>query len=119
MIAHLGELLRVMLETASHEVALAEELALTETYLAIEHARLDARLLRHAGGAGVVLSRQPLAEKRHSPRHPGRCVGMTAGRRRSCGAACCRNRAFAARTLTRLQGQLDPAGFLRMHPRIG
>lgn len=46
MIARLGDFLRATLDGAeSHEVALAEEIALTETYLAIEKARLGARLM--------------------------------------------------------------------------
>lgn len=46
MIAKLGDFLRATLDgNESHEVALADEIALTETYLAIEKARLGDRLL--------------------------------------------------------------------------
>lgn len=46
MIARLGDFLRATLDgSESHEVALADEIALTETYLAIEKARLGDRLL--------------------------------------------------------------------------
>lgn len=46
MIARLGDFLRATLDGAeSHEVALADEIALTETYLAIEKARLGERLM--------------------------------------------------------------------------
>ncbi|RDZ27791.1 sensor histidine kinase [Lysobacter silvisoli] len=46
MIARLAEFLRATLDgSEGHEVALAEELALTDTYLEIERARLDKRLL--------------------------------------------------------------------------
>lgn len=69
MIAQLGDLLRAILENPSHEVALAEELALTETYLAIEQLRLDARLrVQWQVGPGTLeaqvpfLLLQPLAE---------------------------------------------------------
>ena len=45
MIARLGDFLRATLDgTDNHEVALADEIALTETYLAIEKARLGERL---------------------------------------------------------------------------
>lgn len=45
MIARLGDFLRATLESAgTHEVALADELALTDSYLAIEQARLGDRL---------------------------------------------------------------------------
>ncbi len=84
MIAHLGTLLRATLETTAHEVVLAEELALAETYLAIEQARLGARLQVHwQVGPGTLdaqvpfLLLQPLIENaiRHgiAPRRaPGR-----------------------------------------------
>ncbi len=70
MISRLGDYLRATLEgTGSHEVALAEELALTETFLAIEKARLGDRLeLRWNVGADVLgalvpyLLLQPLVE---------------------------------------------------------
>ncbi len=46
MIARLGDFLRATLEGGSaHEVALADELALTETYLDVEKARLGNRLV--------------------------------------------------------------------------
>lgn len=68
-IAHLGELLRATLQTSAHEVVLAEELALTETYLAIEQLRLGDRLkVDWQIGAGTLDARvpflllQPLAE---------------------------------------------------------
>jgi two-component system sensor histidine kinase AlgZ len=48
MIARLGDFLRATLEHGErHEVALAEELALAESYLAIEQARLGERLTVH------------------------------------------------------------------------
>ena len=69
MIAQLGTFLRATLDGRSHEVPLAEELALTETYLSIEQARLGDRLqLQWNIGAGVLdavvpaLLLQPLVE---------------------------------------------------------
>lgn len=69
MIAQLGTFLRATLDGRSHEVPLAEELALTETYLSIEKARLGERLqLQWNVGAGVMdvivpaLLLQPLVE---------------------------------------------------------
>ena len=70
MIARLGELLRATLDGAEgHEVALGEEIALTETYLDIEKARLGDKLaLRWDIGPQVLgalvphLLLQPLAE---------------------------------------------------------
>jgi two-component system sensor histidine kinase AlgZ len=70
MIARLGDFLRATLEgTGSHEVTLAEELALTGSYLAIEKVRLGDRLdLKWNVGADVLgalvpyLLLQPLAE---------------------------------------------------------
>ncbi|MFT3763878.1 MAG: histidine kinase [Pseudoxanthomonas sp.] len=69
MIAQLGAFLRATLDGQAHEVALAEELALTETYLSIEQARLGARLqVRWKVGPGVLdasvptLLLQPLVE---------------------------------------------------------
>ncbi|SFK79622.1 sensor histidine kinase [Lysobacter sp. cf310] len=85
MIARLAEFLRATLESGDrHEVLLAEELALTETYLEIERARLGARLrLRWSVGPDTLRARvpalllQPLVENaiRHgiAPRaEPGR-----------------------------------------------
>lgn len=86
MIAQLGTFLRATLDGRSHEVPLAEELALTETYLSIEQARLGDRLqLQWNVGAGVLdavvpaLLLQPLVEnairhgiaKRSVPGHIG------------------------------------------------
>lgn len=70
MIARLGDFLRATLDgTESHEVALADEIALTETYLAIEKARLGDRLqLKWNVGPDVLavsvpyLLLQPLVE---------------------------------------------------------
>lgn len=70
MIARLGDFLRATLDgTDSHEVALADEIALTETYLAIEKARLGDRLqLKWNVGPDVLavsvpyLLLQPLVE---------------------------------------------------------
>lgn len=69
MLTQLGAFLRATLDGRSHEVPLAEELALTETYLSIEQARLGERLqLRWNIGAGVLdaavpaLLLQPLVE---------------------------------------------------------
>jgi two-component system sensor histidine kinase AlgZ len=69
MLARLGAFLRVTLEGQAHAVALAEELALTETYLSIEQARLGERLQVHWNiGPGVLdaevpsLLLQPLVE---------------------------------------------------------
>ena len=69
MIAQLGAFLRATLDGRSHEVPLAEELALTETYVAIEKARLGERLqVQWNVGAGVLhavvpaLLLQPLVE---------------------------------------------------------
>ena len=69
MIAQLGSFLRSTLDGRAHEVTLAEELALTETYLSIEQARLGERLqVRWDIGAGVLgvevptLLLQPLVE---------------------------------------------------------
>ncbi|MEG3792259.1 histidine kinase [Lysobacter sp. CCNWLW3] len=61
MIARLAEFLRATLESGDrHEVALAEELALTETYLAIERARLGTRLrLRWSVGPDTLRARVP------------------------------------------------------------
>ncbi|KRD39043.1 hypothetical protein ASE35_01320 [Lysobacter sp. Root916] len=61
MIARLAEFLRATLESGDrHEVALAEELALTETYLEIERARLGARLrLRWSVGPDTLRARVP------------------------------------------------------------
>ncbi|MBS0200222.1 MAG: histidine kinase [Proteobacteria bacterium] len=69
MITQLGTFLRATLDGQSHEVPLAEELALTETYLSIEKARLGERLqVQWNVGAGVLdaivpaLLLQPLVE---------------------------------------------------------
>ena len=69
MITQLGTFLRATLDGRSHEVPLAEELALTETYLSIEKARLGERLqVQWNIGAGVLaaivpaLLLQPLVE---------------------------------------------------------
>ncbi|MFT4248137.1 MAG: histidine kinase [Pseudomonas sp.] len=69
MIAQLGTFLRSTLDGQAHEVPLAEELALTETYLAIEQARLGERLrVRWHVGPDVLgvevptLLLQPLVE---------------------------------------------------------
>lgn len=70
MLSRLGEFLRATLEGADrHEVALADELALTETYLAIERVRLGDRLaLKWSVGPEVLdalvpyLLLQPLVE---------------------------------------------------------
>lgn len=85
MLARLGDFLRAVLDAGdAHEVALAEEIALTQTYLAIEKARLGERLrLEWQIGAGVLdawvphLLLQPLVENaiRHGiarRRQPGR-----------------------------------------------
>lgn len=85
MLARLGDFLRAVLDSGdAHEVALAEEIALTQTYLAIEKARLGERLrLEWQIGAGVLdawvphLLLQPLVENaiRHGiarRRQPGR-----------------------------------------------
>ncbi|KQZ66106.1 hypothetical protein ASD53_16890 [Lysobacter sp. Root559] len=61
MIARLAEFLRATLESGDrHEVALADELALTETYLAIERARLGQRLrLKWNIGPDTLRARVP------------------------------------------------------------
>lgn len=61
MIAKLGDFLRATLAgTDSHEVALAEEIALTETYLALEKVRLGDRLqVRWSLGPEVLAARVP------------------------------------------------------------
>jgi two-component system sensor histidine kinase AlgZ len=61
MIARLGDFLRATLEGGSaHEVALADELALTETYLDVEKARLGQRLVvRLQIGPEVMGARVP------------------------------------------------------------
>jgi two-component system sensor histidine kinase AlgZ len=61
MIARLGDFLRATLDAdASHEVALAEELANAEGYLDIERARLGPRLLvKWRIGADVLRARVP------------------------------------------------------------
>jgi len=61
VIARLADFLRATLDQRiSHEVPLAEEIALTETYLAIEKARLGDRLIVHWNiGAGVLDKRVP------------------------------------------------------------
>jgi two-component system sensor histidine kinase AlgZ len=61
MIAKLGDFLRATLEgTDGHEVALAEEIALTETYLALEQVRLGDRLrVRWSLGPEVLGARVP------------------------------------------------------------
>jgi two-component system sensor histidine kinase AlgZ len=61
MIARLGDFLRVTLDAdASHEVALAEELANAEAYLDIERARLGPRLrVKWRIGADVLRARVP------------------------------------------------------------
>lgn len=61
MIARLGEFLRATLDGSdSHEVALADELALTETYLEIEKARLGERLrLKWHIGPDLLRARVP------------------------------------------------------------
>lgn len=87
MIAQLGTFLRATLDGRSHEVPLAEELALTETYLSIEQARLGERLqVRWNVGAGVLdavvpaLLLQPLVENaiRHgiARRSAPGCIGI-------------------------------------------
>jgi two-component system, LytTR family, sensor histidine kinase AlgZ len=88
MIARLGDFLRATLEdNGAHEVALADELSLTEHYLDIEKARLGDRLaiglqvgpdaLR---GAVPYLLLQPLVENaiRHgiAPRRDGGCLDI-------------------------------------------
>ena len=85
VLARLGDFLRAVLDArASHEVALAEEIAMTEAYLEVEKARLGRRLqLSWQVGGGVLgaqvpaLLLQPLVENaiRHgiAPRRtPGR-----------------------------------------------
>lgn len=85
MLARLGDFLRATLDLGhAHEVRLAEELALTDTYLEIEKARLGDRLqLKWRVGSGLLgacvpyLLLQPLVENaiRHgiAPRRgPGR-----------------------------------------------
>lgn len=85
MLARLGDFLRAVLDArASHEVTLAEEIAMTEAYLEVEKARLGRRLhLSWQVGDGVLgaqvpaLLLQPLVENaiRHgiAPRRgPGR-----------------------------------------------
>lgn len=82
MIADLASLLRTTLDAPAHEVPLAEEIALTQTYLAIEQARLGERLkVQWDIGPDVLAARvpflllQPLAEnairhgiaRRHEP----------------------------------------------------
>lgn len=69
LIAQLADLLRMSLQTEAHEVALAEELALTECYLGIEQRRLGERLQLHWNiGNGTLdacvpfLLLQPLVE---------------------------------------------------------
>lgn len=61
MIARLGDFLRATLDgSESHEVALADELALTETYLEIEKARLGERLsVRWHIGPNLLRARVP------------------------------------------------------------
>jgi len=83
MIARLGDFLRATLEgDGAHEVALADELSLTEHYLDIEKARLGERLAIHMhvgpdslGAAVPYLLLQPLVENaiRHgiAPRREG------------------------------------------------
>ncbi|MDQ1121409.1 MULTISPECIES: histidine kinase [Pseudoxanthomonas] len=69
MLARLGGFLRATLDRPSHEVSVAEELAMTETYLAIEQVRLGDRLrVEWDIGPGVLdaslpsLLLQPLVE---------------------------------------------------------
>ncbi|TMN20124.1 histidine kinase [Pseudoxanthomonas sp. X-1] len=69
MLARLGGFLRATLDRPSHEVSVAEELAMTETYLAIEQVRLGERLrVEWDIGPGVLdaclpsLLLQPLVE---------------------------------------------------------
>jgi two-component system sensor histidine kinase AlgZ len=84
MIARLGDFLRATLDSPEHhEVALADEISLTETYVEIEKARLGERLRMHWRiGEGVLRARvpylllQPLVENaiRHGiaqRSHPG------------------------------------------------
>jgi len=61
VISRLADFLRATLdERISHEVSLAEEIALTETYLAIEEARLGDRLIVHWNiGADILDKRVP------------------------------------------------------------
>ncbi|MGO1000223.1 sensor histidine kinase [Lysobacter sp. CA196] len=61
MLACLGDFLRATLDGAhGHEVALADELALTEAYLDIEKARLGARLLvKWELGPGLLTAQVP------------------------------------------------------------
>lgn len=92
MIARLGDFLRATLESSvAHEVALADELALTEAYLDVEKARLGERLRvrLHLGpelmGAMVpYLLLQPLVENaiRHgiAPRNTPGCLDIQASR---------------------------------------
>jgi two-component system sensor histidine kinase AlgZ len=86
MISRLGDFLRATLEgDGAHEVALADELALTEHYLAIEKARLGDRLTIQLQvgpdslrAAVPYLLLQPLVENaiRHgiAPRREGGCL---------------------------------------------
>ena len=92
MIARLGDFLRATLEgSGTHEVALADELALTEHYLAIEKARLGDRLAvamqvgpDTLSAAVPYLLLQPLVENaiRHgiAPRHQGGRLDIAASR---------------------------------------
>jgi two-component system sensor histidine kinase AlgZ len=96
MIARLGDFLRATLEgNGTHEVALADELALTEHYLAIEKARLGDRLTvaMQVGpdtlpAAVPYLLLQPLVENaiRHgiAPRREGGQLDIAASRVGDC-----------------------------------
>lgn len=60
MLSRLGSFLRTTLDGQSHEVSLADELAMTETYLAIEQVRLGGRLrVEWDIGPGVLDARMP------------------------------------------------------------
>jgi two-component system sensor histidine kinase AlgZ len=92
MIARLGDFLRATLEgSGTHEVALADELTLTEHYLSIEKARLGDRLAIAVqvgpdtlSAAVPYLLLQPLVENaiRHgiAPLHEGGRLDITASR---------------------------------------
>lgn len=59
VISRLADFLRATLDDRiAHEVSLAEEIALTETYLAIEKARLGDRLIVHWNVGADILSKQ-------------------------------------------------------------
>lgn len=118
MIVRLGDFLRATLdESHSHEVALADELALTETYLDIEKARLGERLrLKWQLGPDLLRARvpclllQPLVEN---------AIHHGIARRTATGELAIRIARDGDRLCLRLSNDTEPAASADAAPRAG